>query len=385
MATDLAKIRTLQDVINVLSVVYFNMNEIERIYYDMFINPEKLYVTFQRYNEDGTLGEITLPNRAMDRSEVLTGEGSPNGVVAASEGAIYLDIKNLDLYYKGSGIDAYGWYKIYSTRNFQEGRDFLAPTGDASQLRNLNMNRATSGTLVVERGGTGSSGLTGLVKGNGSSPYTAAIEGVDYLGPTSMAGIVAYFPVRFLPDGTTDAIPKGWLRCDGSAYSRTTYARLFDIIGETYGSGNGSTTFNVPNLYNYFIRGWDGVSAFNTVQYDQVGKHVHDLTGMTEPESDHTHSRGNMNITGNVSLIVGSFYKSSGAFSTSIGTTAAGGGVVQNSPNLSFDASKSWTGVTSAGSAHRHSLTGATIENTNRYNTSETTVLNKRLIPVIKY
>ena len=47
---DLNKIRTIQDVVNVLSVIFFNMNEIERIYYDMFLNPEEMDVTFQRYN-----------------------------------------------------------------------------------------------------------------------------------------------------------------------------------------------------------------------------------------------------------------------------------------------------------------------------------------------
>ena len=46
--------------------------------------------------------------------------------------------------------------------------------------------------------------------------------------------------------GTT--APTGWLVCDGSAISRTTYATLFGVIGTTYGSGDGSTTFNLPNL-----------------------------------------------------------------------------------------------------------------------------------------
>lgn len=44
------------------------------------------------------------------------------------------------------------------------------------------------------------------------------------------------------------AIPAGWLLCDGAAVSRTTFAALFTAIGTTYGAGNGSTTFNVPQL-----------------------------------------------------------------------------------------------------------------------------------------
>jgi len=47
---------------------------------------------------------------------------------------------------------------------------------------------------------------------------------------------------------TDGSVPSGFLECDGSAVSRSTYAALFAVIGTTYGSGNGSTTFNVPDL-----------------------------------------------------------------------------------------------------------------------------------------
>lgn len=51
--------------------------------------------------------------------------------------------------------------------------------------------------------------------------------------------------------------PAGWLVCDGSAVSRSTYSDLFAVIGTTFGAGNGSTTFNLPDLRGEFIRGWD--------------------------------------------------------------------------------------------------------------------------------
>lgn len=50
-------------------------------------------------------------------------------------------------------------------------------------------------------------------------------------------------------------IPRGWLLCDGSAVSRTNYAALYAVIGTTYGAGNGSTTFNLPNLVDKFVEG----------------------------------------------------------------------------------------------------------------------------------
>lgn len=45
----------------------------------------------------------------------------------------------------------------------------------------------------------------------------------------------------------------GWLKCDGSAVSRTTYSRLFKAIGTTYGDGDGETTFNLPELSNLSV------------------------------------------------------------------------------------------------------------------------------------
>lgn len=73
--------------------------------------------------------------------------------------------------------------------------------------------------------------------------------------------------------GTT--VPTGYLLCDGSAISRTTYANLFSAIGTTYGSGDGSTTFNIPNLSN-------GV-PFTSVTSSRLGKYITgelpDITG----------------------------------------------------------------------------------------------------------
>lgn len=55
--------------------------------------------------------------------------------------------------------------------------------------------------------------------------------------------------------------PQGYLFCDGSAVSRTTYATLFAVIGTTYGSGDGSTTFNVPDLSGRVVIGVSGTHA----------------------------------------------------------------------------------------------------------------------------
>lgn len=74
----------------------------------------------------------------------------------------------------------------------------------------------------------------------------------------------AYVPTGSVFCMAMTTAPSGYLECDGSAVSRTTYADLFDAIGTTYGSGNGSTTFNVPELRGEFIRGWDNGRGVDT-------------------------------------------------------------------------------------------------------------------------
>lgn len=65
--------------------------------------------------------------------------------------------------------------------------------------------------------------------------------------------------------------PAGTLYCDGSAVSRTTYAELFSAIGTTYGAGDGSTTFNLPDLRGQFVRGTGGsAEALGIAQGDAI-------------------------------------------------------------------------------------------------------------------
>lgn len=69
------------------------------------------------------------------------------------------------------------------------------------------------------------------------------------------------FPAGAIVAYGGSAAPDGWLLCDGSAVSRTTYADLFAVLGTTHGAGDGSTTFNLPDLRDRFVRGKGGSSA----------------------------------------------------------------------------------------------------------------------------
>ena len=91
---------------------------------------------------------------------------------------------------------------------------------------------------------------------------------VDDLAGMIPSGAVMYFAGR--------NAPTGWLKANGAAVSRTTYAALFAAIGTTYGAGDGRSTFNLPDLRAEFLRGWDdgrGIDsgrAFGSAQSDAI-------------------------------------------------------------------------------------------------------------------
>lgn len=91
---------------------------------------------------------------------------------------------------------------------------------------------------------------------------TAPSEKLDVDGNIKASGRIMdatgfVMPVgSIMPYGGTTA-PDGWLMCDGSAVSRTTYADLFTVVGTAFGEGDGVTTFNLPDLRGRFLRGSD--------------------------------------------------------------------------------------------------------------------------------
>ena len=74
----------------------------------------------------------------------------------------------------------------------------------------------------------------------------------DFNG-AALTGIQGLSTGTIIPWGT-DTAPSGYLNCDGSAVSRSTYADLFSVIGTTYGSGDGSTTFNLPDTQDNVVK-----------------------------------------------------------------------------------------------------------------------------------
>lgn len=98
-------------------------------------------------------------------------------------------------------------------------------------------------------------------------------DGKRLLNADDLAGMIPSGAVMYFAGRTA---PAGWLKANGAAVSRTTYAALFAAIGTTYGAGDGRSTFNLPDLRGEFLRGWDdgrGIDsgrAFGSAQSDAI-------------------------------------------------------------------------------------------------------------------
>ena len=144
------------------------------------------------------------------------------------------------------------------------------------------------------------------LSGNVALTLPSSITNGGFL-QTDGSGNLSFQIVAGVPTGAVfcvavATIPTGYLECNGAAVSRTTYAALFSFVGTQYGAGNGSSTFNLPDLRGEFVRGFDngrGVDSGRGIGSSQSGQnlsHDHDAdASATSNVSDpgHRHpSRG---------------------------------------------------------------------------------------------
>jgi microcystin-dependent protein len=168
------------------------------------------------------------------------------------------------------------------------------------------------------------SALTGSVASDGQTPMSSSLNMannkiVSVLDPTNAqdaatkvyvdtAITTAVAVINSVPTGSiqmwpTASAPTGYLLCAGAAVSRITYATLFALIGTTFGVGDGSTTFNLPNYTDKFPYGTT-VAATGGSADAVVVSHTHTAT-TTATDSGHTHLsnamgliNGTINFTG---------------------------------------------------------------------------------------
>lgn len=117
-----------------------------------------------------------------------------------------------------------------------------------------------------------------------SSTMSLGGHTLDPTGPVPTGGLVAW---------SAASAPTGWLICDGSAVSRTTYADLYAVVGDTYGAGDGSTTFNLPNIKGRVVVGLDSADTAFDALAETGGSATHTLNTAEMPSHNHTQDAHN--------------------------------------------------------------------------------------------
>lgn len=253
--------------------------------------------------------------------------------------------------------------------------DYLRRDGTTAMLANLNLANnqivnlgtpvnANDGVTKAYADAQFNSILTGFVKRDGSLAMLGNLDmggnkvvNLNLATPTQdgdgvsrgyllavISAIAATPPATltfYAGDVTIPGPPTGWLLCDGSAVSRTTYAALFAIIGTTYGAGNGTTTFNVPDFRGRVPVGLDNMGGSSANRLTAVaadtlggtlGAETHTLSTPEIP--GHTHTYTDQYVAGTSG---GAFLGPSATNSTStldsqtgLSTGSTGGGGAHN-------------------------------------------------------
>ncbi|WP_367394518.1 phage tail protein [Cupriavidus sp. Agwp_2] len=156
----------------------------------------------------------------------------------------------------------------------QSGASFRADLNNALQAIATNQSGSSgpATTYAYQFWADTSAGLLRMRNAANTAWITIGLLGVPNFGHILPGSIVFH---------AKNTAPSGWLKANGAAVSRATYADLFAEISTTFGAGDGSTTFNLPELRGEFLRGWDdsrGIDSgrsFGSWQADLLKTHIH--------------------------------------------------------------------------------------------------------------
>lgn len=143
----------------------------------------------------------------------------------------------------------------FSDSQYKEGWNFIGGTPPSRQMwdylqkSNDEKMQYLAYNYLPLSGGTLTGDVLGVTPPNGDN--SKKLANTEFI--QAFANILV--PVGVVQAFAGNTVPDGWLLCDGSAISRTDYADLYAVIGDTYGDGDGSSTFNLPNLIDKFVQG----------------------------------------------------------------------------------------------------------------------------------
>jgi microcystin-dependent protein len=229
----------------------------------------------------------------------------------------------------------------------------------------------TGGVTRLTADSGGSISIPGSMTVNG----TLTIDNGENVKTLMPAGAVQFF--------ARNSAPTGWIKANGATVSRTTYAALFAAIGTTFGAGDGSTTFVLPDLRGEFPRAWDdgrGIDtsrSFGSSQAQSYQSHSH---GVSDPGHAHSvydpgHSHG-VNDPGHSHSLTAA--RQTGSVQSGSGDTEC--------QNQTFSTNASGTGISINGSGTNIGINGSITNITVQANGStETRPRNIALLACIKY
>lgn len=235
--------------------------------------------------------------------------------------------------------------------------------------------------------------LTGSLPRDGSAPMqanlpmggfkaTGASNGTANDDLATYGQLLSMFPLGVPLDYLGTTAPAGWIFCYGQAISRTTYAALFAVLGTTYGTGDGSTTFNIPDFRGRVSAGKDdmGGTAANRLATQVSGAtlgaaggfetHIltvpqmpaHEHQGQTSLNGSHFHLQGYSAFTGNTSRYG----------ETVTAETTIFDGSTSSSSNRALN--------TSSAPDHSHSFTTSTVGGGTAHNNVQPTLILNKII-----
>lgn len=186
--------------------------------------------------------------------------------------------------------------------------------------------------------------------------------GADILNLVQPIGSPVFMAKNAFPDGL-DAANSSYIWLNGAAVSRTTYASLFDVYGTTYGIGDGSTTFNLPNASSRYI--------YCDTSFGYISAGIPNLGLSTQSNGSHSHGKGTLRVRGSIkstdtreAIIYADTLATTGVFEVGDTKTnfpafsTSGTGTVRQGIYLDTDYNNGngFTGSTASAGSHTHTI-----------------------------
>lgn len=198
------------------------------------------------------------------------------------------------------------------------------------------------------------------------------LASLDEQGNMTVNSLISIQPIATVPTGSIlpyagSTAPNQFLLCQGQAVSRSTYSNLFAVLGTTYGSGDGSTTFNLPNPTGRVIAGKSSSGTFSnlgatggsethTLSISEMPSHTHIQDSHNHSQNAHNHG---ISDPGHSHVIRGPVWRESG-YNVTMRTDGGAGQSVDQGARTNTD----YTGISVSNNTATNNATTATNQNT---------------------